>query len=306
MLKKLCFSIALIVIIISTRYINAEAKVGSWNDHYKFEVTSKQLSVYSEPDIKSQKLFILYKGMTIESHGVIIADGYKWLKISNKNFWIPAMQPGGITNIMIKTNSDKTEIKDFYGIMDMPHNYAVKLVKYHGAKGKIETYKKINNKYIMQNTYKVRYPKEGPKSLYGDYKTVGGNTIRYIYRTTRSGMNGRNAKGENFGVYKISYPMPHDGLSGVLNGNLSVWQYNKLPAINKYSNGEYCPHPGSKLGADIVLHTAKRGSRGCIIVDNEEMSYMYHNDLVSDLNTEIIPLVIYDEDIIAPPTGRLF
>ena len=118
-------------------------------------------------------------------------------------------------------------------------------------------------------------------------------------------MNGWDASGDPFGVYKTSFPMPHDGLPHLLKGNISTYQYNKLPAINQNSNGEFLPHPGSYMGADIVLHTKRKGSRGCINIENEAMSYLYHKDLVTELDREIIPLVIYDEDVIAPPIGKL-
>ena len=88
-------------------------------------------------------------------------------------------------------------------------------------------------------------------------------------------------------------------------GTLTEYQYNKLPAINKNSNGQYYPHPPSNMGADIVLHTKRRGSRGCIMIPNEEMSHLYNHDLVTENDTEIIPLVIYDENATAPPVGQL-
>ena len=54
-----------------------------------------------------------------------------------------------------------------------------------------------------------------------------------------------------------------------------------------------------------MLHTKNRGSRGCINIENDEMSFMYHSDLVTENDKEIIPLVIYDEGVDAPPIGVL-
>lgn len=35
------------------------------------------------------------------------------------------------------------------------------------------------------------------------------------------------------------------------------------------------------------------------------MSRLYHEDLVTENDQEIIPFVIYDEDVQAPPIGQL-
>ena len=35
------------------------------------------------------------------------------------------------------------------------------------------------------------------------------------------------------------------------------------------------------------------------------MSFLYHEDLVTENDQEIIPFIIYDEDVVAPPTGRI-
>ena len=99
--------------------------------------------------------------------------------------------------------------------------------------------------------------------------------------------------------------MPHDGYNRLMEGTLTDYQYNKLPAINKYDNGQLYPHPESNMGANIVLHTKRKGSRGCIMIPNEAMSDLYHKDLVTENDTEIIPFIIYDEDVIAPPAGVL-
>ena len=195
-------------------------------------------------------------------------------------------------------------IVDEYGIFDIPHQYAVKFVKYPGAQGRIETYKKEGDKYVMQHTYTTYYRKEGPKNKYGDLKSPGGNVVRYLYRTTNTGMGGWDKDGQSFGAYKVSYPMPHDARPLLESGKMSQAQFDKIPAINYISDRLY-PHPPSMLGADIVLHTKTRGSRGCITIPNEAMSRMYHEDLVTENDKEIIPLIIYDEDIIAPPIGQL-
>jgi len=60
------------------------------------------------------------------------------------------------------------------------------------------------------------------------------------------------------------------------------------------------------LGADILIHTKRWGSAGCVNVENEEMSYLYNEDLVTENDKEIIPLIIYDEEVVAPPMGQLF
>ena len=161
----------------------------------------------------------------------------------------------------------------------------------------------------MQHTYTTSYRKEGEKTKYSDLKSPGGKVIRYLYRTTRSGMNGRDKDGNKFGVYKVSYPMPHDALPHLLAGRINIHQYNKIPTINYQGSGEnrmLYPHPTSYMGANIVLHTKRKGSRGCINIPNEAMSRLYHEDLVTENDKEIIPFVIYDEDVIAPPIGQLF
>ncbi|MBU0577277.1 hypothetical protein KKF73_01780 [Patescibacteria group bacterium] len=243
--------------------------------------------------------------MDITPSESLIADGYKWFRLGNENYWVPVLEPGGISNLTVKNSSELNVIEDYYGILEMPHNFAVKLVKYPEAEGRIETYRKVGDEYVLQYTYPVSYRKEGKKEIYGDLKTVGGNVVRYMYRTMRSSMDGWDASGDPFGVYKISYPMPHDGLPKLFSGSLSLAQYNELPAINRNPAGNYLPHPGGRLGADIVLHTKRKGSSGCINIENEAMSYLYHQDLATELDREIIPLVIYDEDVIAPPVGQL-
>ncbi len=200
-------------------------------------------------------------------------------------------------------------IVDRYGILEMPHRYAVKFVKYPGSLGRLETYEKVGDRYIMRHTYTADYPKEGTKSSPWDMKTVGGNVVRYIYRTTHSGMNGRDKNGESFGVYKVSFPMPHDVEPLIKAGKIPESYVNKIPIINyrgPEGNQMLYPHPESIVGANIVLHTARKGSRGCMMVENEAMSRLYHEDLITENDKEIIPLVIYDEDVIAPPIGELF
>jgi hypothetical protein len=117
-------------------------------------------------------------------------------------------------------------------------------------------------------------------------------------------MTSRDDQG-SFGVYKVRYPMPHDALPYLLEGKMTLGQYNNIPAINKIGN-EFYPHPGSMLGADIVIHTARKGSRGCIILENSEMGKLYREDLQTENDKELIPFIIYDEDRVAPPEGTLF
>lgn len=314
MRKTLIFLALLLVLVMPLRAVAEETEkapinlpvIERWSIDETYEVSARTLTVYSQPDIHSPVQFTLYHEMDIDPTEMLIADGYRWFRITDKNYWIPAIEPGGITNLTVKDASDTQYIEDYYGILDLPHRYAVKMVKEPGAVGRLETYRKEGDNYILQNTYDISYRKEGEKSRYGDLKTIGGHVVRYLYRTTRSSMNGWDKDGEPFGVFKTSFPMPHDGLPHLLAGEISTYQYNKLPTINRNSNGELMPNPGSYMGADIVLHTKRKGSRGCINVENEAMSYLYHVDLPTDLNTEIIPLIIYDEDVVAPPIGTLF
>ncbi len=287
--------------------LNAEtlASQNRWDVDDTYEVASDTITVYSQPDIHSEPQFILYKGMDIEPAETKFVDGHLWFKLADKNYWVVALEPGGNAQLTAKISTDVQYIEDYYGILDRPHNYAMKMVKRPGAVGHMETYSKVGDEYVFRNVYELSYRKEGMKDAYGDLKTIGGHVVRYLYRTTRSSMNGWDASGEHFGVYKTSFPMPHDGLPHLLKGDISIYQYNKLPAINQHSNGEFYPHPGSYMGADIVLHTKRKGSRGCINIENEAMSFLYHEDLVTELDREIIPLIIYDEDVIAPPIGKL-
>lgn len=262
------------------------------------------LPAYASSEDK-EPAFWLYRGMEIKPQGADLRGKDLWIKFEagNRDYWIKGIDKG--QKNYQQSESEKKGIIDSYGILDMPHQYAVKLVKKPEAKGAIETYKKINGKYVFQYSYEAAYPKEGPKSVYGDLKTVGGPIIRYMYRTTRSGMNGRDREGSAFGVYKISYPMPHDALPYFLEGKMGTAGYNKIPAINE-KNGQYFPHPHSAMGADILIHTGAKGSLGCINVANEAMAFLYEKDLVSANDREIIPLIIYDEDNEAPSTGELF
>lgn len=306
MLRKVCFLLVTLALLIVPFNVGTQASDARWDLNGTFEISTPTLMAYAAPDIHSKPAFALYKGMDIEPSETLYADGYRWFKFGDRGYWIPAIEPGGIVNLVTKTERGAGYIEDYYGILDQPHNYAVKMVKYPDALGRMETYEKVADAYVLRNVYELSYRKEGQKSNYGDLKTIGGNVVRYMYRTTRSSMNGWDATGDHFGVYKTSFPMPHDGLSHLLAGRISPHQYNKLPTINQHDNGEFYPHPGSYMGADIVLHTKRKGSRGCINIENEAMSYFYHEDLVTELDREIIPLIIYDEDVVAPPVGELF
>lgn len=285
-----------------------------WSIDDAYQVSEKTLGVYTKPNLNTPPVFDLYYGMPVKALESRVIEGRKWFKISHKSYWIIAIDQGGRVNLTLNPEPRQHRILDLYGILNQPHRYAVKLVKYSKsdgrmAAGRLETYKKRGNQYIFSKSYEVNYPKQGAKDIYGDLKTVGGPVVRYLYRTTRSGMNGYNKNREHFGVYKVSYPMPHDGIPHLLNGRMTPYQYNKLPALNyRESNGKrvYYPHPHSMLGADIVIHTARKGSLGCIILDNEEMSDIYHRDVVTENDTEIIPMIIYDEGVKAPVKGKLF
>jgi hypothetical protein len=277
----------------------------AWNIDSAFTVTPEKLPVFGEPAMDSGSKFYLYKGMDFTPSETRTQDGTEWFKVGNTSFWVPALEPNGVVNLTMETGSRTAKPIDLYGILDQPHRFAVKMVKGPGAKGRIETYEKVGESYIFRNSYEIAYRKEGPKEKYGDLKTPGGPVIRYIYRTTRSSRNGRSKEGAPFGVFKISYPMPHDALPDLLSGKMSVAEYNKIPAINYVGDTLY-PQPEGMLGADILIHTQRWGSLGCVEVENEAMSKLYNEDLVTVNDKEIIPLVIYDENVVAPPVGQLF
>lgn len=269
-----------------------------------YEVINSSINVYSSPNEDARILFKLYKDMDIFPSEFKQVDGEFWFRFEPGNNWVMGRDKDD-NSLLQEVDLNENHIEDYYGILNEPHRFALKMVKYPGATARLETYEKVGNDYIFKDSYEASYPKEGSKDTFGDLKTVGGRGIRYIYRTRRTGMGGRNLDGETFGAYKIAFPMPHDGYEKYLKGELNSYQVAKLPAINKNHRGEFYPHPHSNLGADIVLHTASKGSRGCVIVENEMMSHIYQNDLTSKHDTELIPFVIYDEDVIAPPLGQL-
>lgn len=290
----------------------SEVAPSQWNKVGSFKVSAQTVKVYDSLEAK-KSTFILYKGMRVKSQNIIDKDGVKWLqsKFGVKNYFIPAVEADGKTNVIpvgdvsIATVKEETvAIQDEYGILDQTHRFAIKLVKEEGSKGRLETYEKTEDGYVFRNSYQVDYPKDGPKSIYGDLKTVGGPVVRYVYRTTKTSRGGKDA-GQSFGGYKISYPMPHDALPYLQNGTMTVQAYNNIPAINE-KNGVFTPHPHSKLGADLVIHTDVWGSLGCIILKNDEMADLFLRDLVTENDKEIIPLVIYDENVVAPAEGQLF
>ena len=286
----------------------ARSKTISWNQSDTFTVSSDSIPAYTDPAIGAKAKIHLYKGMSFSPSETIDKEGYLWFEIGKK-FWIQAIEPQGIVNLTAGEAVSKNKIIDMYGILDLPHRYVVKMVKLPGAEGTLETYEKDGDKYIFRHSYYITYRREGEKNIYGDLKTPGGNVVRYLYRTTNSGMNGRDKEGEKFGVYKMSYPMPHDALPYLLDGRMTIGQYNNIPSINYQGSGDnkrLYPHPHSMLGADILIHTKNYGSAGCVNLENEDMSYLYNEDLVTENDKEIIPLIIYDEDIVAPPLGQLF
>jgi hypothetical protein len=278
---------------------------GRWGLGQTFVVSSAQLPVYQEPEMSLKPGPSLYRGMAFTPSDEMDRDGIEWFKVGNRNLWIPATQPNGVVNVAVDDSPSAPKIVDLYGILDQPHRYAVKLVKFPDAKGRLETYEKTGSGYQLRHTYEVTYRKEGPKDKYGDLKSPGGPVIRYLYRTTSSAMNGQDKGGQSFGVFKVSYPMPHDALPYLFSGKMTLAQYANIPAINRIGEKLY-PHPQSMLGADILIHTARKGSLGCFNIENEAMSSLYHEDLVTENDQEIIPFVIYDEDVVAPPTGQLF
>jgi hypothetical protein len=287
----------------------SQESIPSVENGEQYAVRVKTLPAFRQPNTEAVTDFRLYQEMRFDPSEVKVNDGILWMKLESTSYWIPAREKDGTWNVALDLEPETPRILDIYDIMSLPHDHAVKLVKYPGAKGRIETYQRVGNEYVMSHTYSVAYPKEGPKNLYGDLKTIGGPVIRYLYRTTRSSMNGWTAEGEKFGVYKVSYPMPHDGLPYLLSGKMAVSQYNALPTINYQGTGDnrmLYPHPHSMLGADILIHTARWGSLGCIMVENEAMNFLYHEDLPTENDREIIPLVVYDENVIAPPIGQLF
>jgi hypothetical protein len=269
------------------------------------QITTESLKAYRKPDAGSKSDFTLYKGMIIQPNAIEVKNGQIWAKIQagNQDYWIKTLTDNR-PNLKAKTNEH--QIIDSYGILKQPHRYAVKLVKYTGEpKGRIETYLKTENGYSLRSSYGVSYRKNGNKSHYSDLKTIGGPVIRYMYKTTKSSMNSWDQNGKKMGVYKVSYPMPHDALTPFLKGKIGLGHYNKVPIINE-KNGMFSPHPHSYMGADILIHTERWGSRGCINVENEEMGKLYHYDLNTEEDREIIPLIIYDEGVKAPKVGELF
>jgi hypothetical protein len=287
-------------------FLPQKAYAGVWDLGNSFKVSRQELPVYDLPKMKGSPLFRIYRGFTITPTEIINKDGYKWFKFG-KDYYLPAIQPGGIINMTAITNQ-QDKIKDSYGFLEIPHQFAVKLVKEPGARGQVETYKKMKDgSYQLRKSYPVSYAREGIKSLFGDKKTVGGNVVRYMYRTKISTMNGWDSLGRHFGVYKIAYPLPHDALPHLLSGRIALGEYNEIPVISTTgNNGRLFRHPLGRMGGDIVLHTARKGSLGCINIENDAMSRFFHEDVTSREDYEIVPLVIYDEGVEAPELGKLF
>ncbi len=304
MAKRVIVYILVCVTTLLATFVPGTLAQGRWSLGQTFTVTSDQLPVYQEPGVGSQP-GLLYKGMSFVPIEEVSRDGVDWFKVGSRSLWVPAIENGGVVNIAAEAESPSPGIIDLYGILNQPHRYAVKMVKEEGAKGRIETYEKTDSGYRLRYTYQITYRKDGPKDKFGDLKSPGGPVVRYLYRTNRSSMNGWSKDGSQFGVFKVSYPMPHDALPDLLSGKMSLEAYNKIPAINRIGDTLY-PHPHSMLGADILIHTVRWGSLGCVNIENEAMSFLYNKDLVTENDKEIIPLVIYDENVIAPPEGQLF
>ncbi len=305
MMKKLSVLISVGILTFGLANTSPVAKAQeAWELNRAFSVSSPTVPVYREPKTDSKSGFDVIKGMELTPTDSLTRDGIEWFKVGG-SYWIPAMEPNGIVNLSMKTAQETGKAIDLYGILDQPHRFAVKMVKMPGVKARLETYEKVKGAYVLRQSYDASYRKDGPKEKYGDLKTPGGPVIRYLYRTTRSSRNGRDKSGASFGVYKVSYPMPHDALPYLLSGKMSVAQFNRIPAIN-YVRDTLYPHPQGMLGADILIHTLRWGSLGCIMIGNEDMSSLYGKDLVSENDKEIIPFVIYDENVTAPPEGELF
>lgn len=304
MLKKLSMLISVGILTFNGVTPSLAKTQGAWDIQRTFSVTASSMPVYREPTMDLKPEFDMAQGTKFSPLESVSKDGVEWFKVEG-GFWVPAMEPNGVVNLAMEPKTEQPKVIDLYGIMAQPHQYAVKMVKMPGAKARIETYKKVDGEYVLNHTYDSTYRKDGPKDKYGDLKSPGGPVIRYLYRTTRSAMNGRDKSGASFGVYKVSYPMPHDALPYLLAGKMSLAQFNNIPAINYVGETLY-PHPHSMLGADIVIHTKNKGSLGCINIENELMSQLYHEDLVTENDKEIIPFVIYDENVAAPSEGELF
>lgn len=304
MLKKLSMLILIGILTFNGAIPSFAKSQGAWDISRTFSVSSPSVPVYREPRLDSKPQFDMAQGTEFAPTDSLSQGGVEWFKVGG-GFWVPAMEPNGIVNLTMETEAKQAKVIDLYGVLNQPHRYAVKMVKMPGAKARIETYKKIDGGYVLNHTYDATYRKDGPKDKYGDLKSPGGPVIRYLYRTTRSAMDGRDKSGTPFGVYKVSYPMPHDALPYLLSGKMSMAQFNAIPAINYVGDTLY-PHPHSMLGADILIHTQRKGSLGCINIENELMGQFYNEDLVSENDKEIIPFVIYDEDVVAPPEGQLF
>ncbi|MBI5421626.1 hypothetical protein HZA44_00630 [Candidatus Peregrinibacteria bacterium] len=304
MLKKLSMLITVGILTFEGVTPSIAMEQGVWDIHRTFSVSAPSVPAYREPRLEAKAQFDMPKGTAFAPIDSLSQDGIEWFKVEG-GFWVPALEPNGVVNVTMEAEAEQPKVIDLYGIMEQPHRFAVKMVKMPGAKARIETYKKVEGGYVLSHTYDSTYRKDGPKDKYGDLKSPGGPVIRYLYRTTRSAMNGRDKAGNLFGVYKVSYPMPHDALPYLLAGKMSLAQYNNIPAIN-YVGGTLYPHPHSMLGADILIHTKNKGSLGCINIENELMGQFYNEDLVTENDKELIPFVIYDEGVVAPPEGQLF
>ncbi|MFH0821054.1 MAG: hypothetical protein V1908_04755 [Candidatus Peregrinibacteria bacterium] len=293
------FVVAVIILSLGTPFARAEEN--EW-----IRITAKTTEVRSNPDLKSKSLFTLYEGMQVPFDEVKVTPEGFWysFKIRKSTYWIQGEINGEFQ--FKRVTEELPRIIDSYGILNQPHRFVAKLVKYSSAaEGRLETYEKIEGEYVLSNVYPVTYRREGKKTDYADLRTVGGPVIRYMYRTMQTGMKGRDQSEREFGAFKISYPMPHDALPHFLEGRMGFASYNMIPVIN-WLNDLLIPHPHSLMGADILIHTARKGSRGCINVENEQMSMLYYDDLAAENDHEIIPLVIYDENVETPSIGEFF
>ena len=92
-----------------------------------------------------------------------------------------------------------------------------------------------------------------------------------------------------------------DKLIEILDWNVRLFQKYNLE--HTFWFVEWGKEEGSEWLSPVLVERYQ--TCRCIMVPNEAMSRLYHEDLVTENDQEIIPFIIYDEDVIAPPIGQL-
>src|SRR3989338_2700747 len=100
------------------------------------------MPAYEDPKSTSNAALELFEGMHLKVIESAIKEGDIWFKFKagKKDYWLKSAERGK-NKIGVITEPSKT-IVDSYGILNLPHRYAVKLVKFPGATGQLETYKR--------------------------------------------------------------------------------------------------------------------------------------------------------------------